>query len=151
KRPQLSDLRECVSGDTLVLLADGSRIPIRELVGQTPEVLAISPEQRVVKARAEKVWSVGRREVYELKLASGRTIRCTSRHRLLTGSGWRRVDEVAAGARVALTRSVPEPIDTMSWPEARLVLLGHLIGDGSYVVHQPLRYTTASEENSAAV
>jgi len=39
----------------------------------------------------------------------------------------------------------------MSWPEARLVLLGHLIGDGSYVVHQPLRYTTASEENSAAV
>ncbi len=32
-----------------------------------------------------------------------------------------------------------------------MVLLGHLVGDGSYVKHQPLRYTTASEENSAAV
>jgi replicative DNA helicase len=32
-----------------------------------------------------------------------------------------------------------------------LILLGHLVGDGSYLTHQPLRYTTASEENSAAV
>ena len=31
------------------------------------------------------------------------------------------------------------------------MLLGHLVGDGSYLTHQPLRYTTASEENSAAV
>jgi replicative DNA helicase len=37
------------------------------------------------------------------------------------------------------------------WPEARLALLGHLVGDGSYLVHQPLRYTTASEENSRIV
>jgi replicative DNA helicase len=151
KRPQLSDLRECVTGDTLVLLADGRRAPIRELVGQEPDVLAVSTEHRVVKARAEKVWSVGQREVYELKLASGRVIRCTSRHRLLTGGGWQRVGELSPGARVALARSVPEPAHPDRWPEARLVLLGHLIGDGSYVVHQPLRYTTASEENSAAV
>ena len=34
-RPQLADLRECVTGDTLVLLADGSRVPIERLVGTT--------------------------------------------------------------------------------------------------------------------
>ena len=33
KKPILSDLRECVTGDTLVCLADGRRAPIRELVG----------------------------------------------------------------------------------------------------------------------
>src|SRR5207244_439607 len=43
KRPQLSDLRECVTGDTLVLLADGRRTPIRELVGQEPQVVAVAP------------------------------------------------------------------------------------------------------------
>jgi replicative DNA helicase len=32
-----------------------------------------------------------------------------------------------------------------------VALLGQLIGDGSYLVHQPMRYTTASEENSALV
>src|SRR5437588_4501032 len=31
KRPQLSDLRECVTGDTLVSLADGRRVPSRDL------------------------------------------------------------------------------------------------------------------------
>ena len=32
-----------------------------------------------------------------------------------------------------------------------MILLGHLVGDGSYPVHQPLRYTTIDEENSALV
>src|SRR5262249_35715945 len=41
KRPQLADLRECVTGETLVVLADGRRVPIRELVGLEPEVLAV--------------------------------------------------------------------------------------------------------------
>ena len=41
KRPVMSDLRECVTGDTLVLLADGGRVPIRDLVGTEPEVLGV--------------------------------------------------------------------------------------------------------------
>ena len=32
-----------------------------------------------------------------------------------------------------------------------MILLGHLVGDGSYLSHQPLRYTTASEANSTLV
>ena len=36
KKPVMSDLRECVTGDTLVVLADGRRVPIRELVGTKP-------------------------------------------------------------------------------------------------------------------
>ena len=151
KRPQLSDLRECVTGDTLVLLANGARVPVRDLVGQEPEVLAVSADHRIVRASADKVWSVGRREVFDLRLASGRTLRCTAKHRVLTGAGWQRLEHLAPGDRVALARSHPEPRTVDRWPEARLALLGHLIGDGSYLVHQPLRYTTASEENSAAV
>src|SRR4029079_7758283 len=33
KVPGMSDLRECVTGDTLVCLADGRRVPIQDLVG----------------------------------------------------------------------------------------------------------------------
>src|SRR5437773_2430705 len=39
--PKLSTLRECVTGDTIVCLTDGRRLPIRELVGTTPEVVAV--------------------------------------------------------------------------------------------------------------
>jgi len=151
KRPQLSDLRECVTGDTLVVLTDGRRLPIKELVGTQPEVLAISPSGRITQAFSDKVWSVGVRQVFKVRLASGRSIRTTGRHRLLGANGWRRVDELSKGDRIAVARSIPEPENIVEWPDARVALLGHLIGDGSYLSGQPMRYTTASEENSQLV
>jgi len=151
KRPQLSDLRECVPGETLVSLADGRRVPIRELVGTTQEVLAMSPEGRIVTASSDKVWSVGRRPVFRIRLASGRTIRATGRHRLYGANGWVRVEDLQEGDRLAIARRVPEPEDPIEWPADRVALLAHLIGDGSYLSNAPMRYTTASEENSRLV
>ncbi len=151
KRPQMSDLRECVTGDTLVVTAEGMRVPIRELVGSRPEVLAVDEEQKLTQARAEIVWSKGVKPVHRVSLASGRILRVTAEHRLLAGRGWRRVRELTAGDRIALVRRLPEPATPVTWPEHELVLLGHLTGDGSYLRGQPMRYTTASEENSRAV
>ena len=100
KKPILSDLRECVTGDTLVLLADGRRAPISELVGTTPEVVAVDEHQQVVRAHSDAVWRVGRRDVLRLRLASGRTLRATADHRVLSGRGWVRMSELAPDERV---------------------------------------------------
>ena len=151
KKPVMSDLRECVTGDTLVCLTSGERTPIRDLVGQAPEVWALDERQRLVAARAELVWSVGRRPVQTLHLASGRRLRATREHRLLSGSGWKTMGELGVGDRIALSRRMPPAAHSERWPEHQLVLLGHMVGDGSYVSHQPMRYTSASEENLAAV
>ncbi len=151
KKPILSDLRECVTGETPVLLADGRRVPIAELAGTTPVVLALDDRHRVVGARSDAVWRVGRRPVMRISLASGRALRATADHRVLAGPGWRRLSALQHGDRVALARHLPEPIAPEHWPEDRVILLGQLIGDGSYLSHQPMRYTTASEENSTAV
>src|SRR5213592_1560855 len=148
---QLSDLRECVTGDTLVVLGDGRRVPIRDLVGTAPEVLAMSPAGKIVMAKSERIWRVVVRPVFLARLASGRTIRATEQHRLFSGRGWMTVSRLAVGDRLAIARRLPEPVVPDHWPDCRLVLLGHLIGDGSYLSGQPLRYTTASEENSAIV
>ena len=151
KRPIMSDLRECVTGDTLVTLADGSRKPIQSLVGQQPEVVSIDDRGALTTARSDLVWEVGKRSVFRINLASGRSIRCTAEHQLRTLWGWRRVEDIRFGDRLAVARHLPEPSPGVSWPEQALILLGHLVGDGSYVKCQPLRYTTASEENSEAV
>jgi replicative DNA helicase len=151
KKPVMSDLRECVTGDTLVCLTDGRRVPIVDLVGSEPEVWAIDEQQRLTRARSDKVWKVGRRSVFKVQLASGRSIRATAEHRLLAGAGWTTVGALKIGDRLALARRIPEAVQPQSWPDYWLALLAHLVGDGSYPVHQPLRYTTASEENSAAV
>ncbi|HEX7374890.1 MAG TPA: replicative DNA helicase, partial [Steroidobacteraceae bacterium] len=151
KKPVMSDLRECVTGDTLVVLADGRRVPIRELVGTRPRVLAVDEQQRIVPADADLVWSVGVKPIKRLVLASGRTLRATGQHRVLTGEGWMTIDEMSVGDRVAVSRHLPVKSTATYWSDDELILLGHLVGDGSYLKHQPLRYTTASEENSLAV
>jgi replicative DNA helicase len=149
--PRLSDLRECVTGDTLVCLADGRRVEIRSLVGSAPEVLATTPAGKIVPAKSERVWRVGRRAVFTVTTASGRRIQATATHRLYSGEGWRTIGQLAPGDRLALARRLPEPILPDSWPDRHVALLGQLIGDGSYLRGQPLRYTTSSEANSAIV
>jgi replicative DNA helicase len=151
KRPQLSDLRECVTGDTLVILANGRRTPIRELEGQTPRVLAMTPEGRIEAADSDRVWRVGTRPVFDVGLKSGRRIRATGKHRVFGAHGWRRIADLRPGDRLAIARRLPTPDTSERWPDDRVALLGHLIGDGSYLSGQPMRYATASEENSALV
>ncbi|MGX9726427.1 MAG: replicative DNA helicase [Candidatus Electronema sp. VV] len=151
KRPMMSDLRECVTGDTLVMLADGSRISVQELVGQTPSILSVNSAGRIECAFADLVWSVGSKETMRIQLASGRSLRCTKEHRLRGLYDWKQAAELRPGDRIALARRLPEPAQTVSWAEHEIILLAHLVGDGSYVKHQPLSYTTASEENSQAV
>ena len=151
KKPVMSDLRECVTGETLVCLADGRRVPIRELVGQTPEVWAMSADQKIIKAQSDRVWSKGVRQVFRMALASGRSLRATSNHKVFTGDGWKCVGEIGPGARVAMARRFPSIANPVVWSDAEISLLGHLVGDGSYLRNRPLRYTTGSEANSRLV
>jgi len=111
KRPVMSDLRECVTGDTLVNLTDGRRVPIRELVGTMPEVLAIGADRRLTSARSDLVWSKGVKQILQVSLASGRAIRATSEHRLLAHDGWRKISDLHTGDRLAIARSISEPSD----------------------------------------
>jgi replicative DNA helicase len=57
--PRLADLRECVTGDTLVMLATAAGSGITELVGTEPRVLAMSNGGRVVEAKSDKVLARG--------------------------------------------------------------------------------------------
>ena len=101
-KPVLSDLRECVTGDTLVCLADGRRVPVRDLVGTEPDVLAVTTDGRLTEARSDCVWSVGVKPVFELRTASGRRLRATAEHRVLGGDGWVTIGQLGKDDRVAL-------------------------------------------------
>ncbi|TVS10536.1 MAG: replicative DNA helicase [Gammaproteobacteria bacterium] len=151
KRPQMADLRECVTGDTRVLLADGTPVPIAALAEGAACVWSMDDAGCVRKSVATQVWEVGRRPVVRVSLASGRVIRCTPDHRLRALWDWKPAGELRPGDRIALARRLPEPESPAQWSEHEVVLLAHLVGDGSYVKGQPLRYTTANEDNSRVV
>jgi replicative DNA helicase len=145
-RPQLSDLREsgCLTGDTPVYLPDlGVYRPIAQLVGQVGfRVLALNTNTwELERCRVENAFSTGNKPVFRLTTQLGRCVRATANHKFLTINGWRRLDELRHGDRVAIPRRLSGPTaQTMSDDE--LALLGHLIGDGCTLPRHAQQYTT---------
>ena len=149
-RPLLSDLRDsgCLSGDTLITLADsGERVPIQELVGTSGfNVWALNQDTyRVERSTVSNVFSTGVKPVFEMTTRLGRRIRATANHRFLTINGWRRLDELAPGERIALPRTLRSP-RKQDMGSAELGLLGHLIGDGCTLAGHAVQYTTRERD-----
>ncbi|SNS79959.1 replicative DNA helicase [Geodermatophilus saharensis] len=157
KKPMLSDLREsgCLPAGTRVLRADtGAETTMGELftAGATDvPVWALDDNLRYVRRHLTHVFSTGRKPVLALTTASGKTVRATANHPFLTYDGFRPLGELVPGDRIAVPRHVPAPDRMTVWEDERVVLLAHLIGDGSFVRRQPLRYASIDEENLRAV
>ena len=73
-------------------------------------------------------------------------MRATTRHQLLTGRGWKSLADVLPGERIAVVHRIPEPAFPEVWPDARVALLGHLIGDGCTLPRHAIQYTTCEPE-----
>ena len=119
KRPILSDLREsgCLTGDTRVYLPDeGVDRPIRELVGQSGfRVLGVDTRTWRLEPRSVlNAFATGRKPVHRLVMGLGQTIRATGNHKFLAFDGWRRLDDMAPGMRIAVPRRLERPVEQMS-------------------------------------
>jgi replicative DNA helicase len=157
KRPQMSDLREsgCLTAETRVLRADtGAEVSLADLLvtGETDvPVWSLNESLRYVRRHLTRVFSTGIRPVFRLTLASGKTVRATENHPFLTYAGWRALGELRTGDRLAVPRHVPAPDEFNPWEDEQVILLAHMLGDGSMLPRQPLRYASVDEENLAAV
>jgi replicative DNA helicase len=156
KKPMLSDLREsgCLTANTRILRADtGAEVTFGELMrtGERPLVWSLDERKRMVARPMTNVFPSGHKEVFKLRLASGREVEATANHPFMTLDGWTALEELKVGDRVAVPRRVPEPVDTKRMDDSEVILLAHMIGDGSCVKNQPIRYASIDEVNLAAV
>jgi replicative DNA helicase len=157
KKPQMSDLREsgCLPASTRIMRADtGAEVTLGELFesgARDVPVWSLNERLQFVPRTMTHVFSNGVKEVFRLKLASGREIEATANHPFLTYDGWKPLGELAAGDRLAIARHVPPPMDITPADPDEVVLLAHLIGDGSFVRRQPIRYASIDEANLTAV
>jgi replicative DNA helicase len=149
KVPILADLREsgCLTGDTLVQLADGQRVAIRQLAnrGLPVTVMALNETTwKIEPVKARKAWLTGTKPVFRIRTRLGREIRATANHKFRTLDDWKRLDQLKPGEHIALPRSwenLPSAVETMSGAEA--ALLGHLLGDGCTLPRHAVQYTTS--------
>ena len=157
KKPMLSDLREsgCLPAETRILRADtGAEVTIGELFESGERdvpVWSLDDNLRYVRRHLTHAFATGRKQVFHLTTASGKTVRATANHPFLTYDGFRPLGELAPGDRIAVPRHVPAPDRMNVWEDDKVVLLAHLIGDGSFVKRQPLRYASIDEANLRAV
>jgi replicative DNA helicase len=97
------------------------------------------------------VFPSGHKEVFKMRLASGREVEATANHPFMTFDGWTPLGELKVGDRLAVPRRVPEPVNTERMDDSEVILFAHMIGDGSCVKRQPIRYASIDEQNLAAV
>ena len=119
--------------------------------GERPLVWSLDEQKRMVARPMTNVFPSGHREVFRLLLASGREVEATGNHPFMTIDGWTPLEQLKVGDRIAVPRRVPEPIDTQRMADSEVILLAHMIGDGSCVRNQPIRYASIDEANLAAV
>jgi replicative DNA helicase len=162
-RPRLSDLREsgCLAGDSLVTLVDGSRVPIRDLVGRSGlRVWTLDEESlKLQPAEVSNAFCTGRKPVYRLQTRRGRSIRATANHRFRGFEGWQRLDELSPGQHLALpctseARSASEEPEHLGW--ARPLTQNRADADRSEPrplgsgLRSPFPYGRGSDETAAA-
>ncbi|HET7734915.1 MAG TPA: replicative DNA helicase [Nocardioidaceae bacterium] len=157
KRPMLSDLREsgCLTAETRLMRADNNaEITLGQLMESEVRdipVWALDDRLKLVPRTLVKAFPSGVKDVWEVTLASGRKVTATANHPFLTYDGWVPLAELTEGARVAALRHVPPPLEIEERDDHEVALLAHLIGDGSFVKRQPIRYASQDEACLATV
>jgi replicative DNA helicase len=137
KRPMLSDLREsgCLTAGTRILRADtGAEVQLGDLVeaGQYGfPVWSLDDRLKLAPRSLSRAFPTGVREVFKVRLTSGRAVEATANHPFLTYDGWRALGDLKAGAKVAVPRHVPAPLSERELPEAEIVMAAGLTADGS--------------------
>src|SRR3989338_1255347 len=92
---------KCLHEDTLITLADGSQIPIKELENNKEKVLSLNNKLKIEEAEKTEFFSREVEELLRIKLRSGKEIKLTPEHPLFTIKGWITAQELKIGNRIA--------------------------------------------------
>ncbi len=134
---------KCLGGGSLVFdPTTGERTRIDSLVdrieaGEEAHVASLGPDFLIHTARVAAARRNGVQETFRLTTRLGRRLEATANHPVLTLNGWRQLDELAPGARIAVPRRMPVRRPDAVMPDHEVVLLAALIADGNLTQTTP--------------
>lgn len=127
---------KCVAGDATVFdHATGRVRTVREMFESValPIVTALDREgetHKLVQAQTSHLVENGVRDVYELTLASGRSLGASNNHKVFTPKGWQQLDVLSVGDWVAVP-SIMRAEPPRAFTDSEVKAVGYLIGDGA--------------------
>ena len=133
---------KCLHGATLVTLADGSRLPIAELVGRRFSVATVDEALRSTCRPIAACFPSGRKAMFRLTTRLGHFVVASADHPLYTFAGWKRLADLRVGDRVAAARRIAI-LGDVPLPESEVRYLALMLADGSCSNPDGLHYDKA--------
>lgn len=102
---------KCVTGDTYVYHgSNGERVRVKDLysrkIKETGVVWGLDGDDRLCGQEVKSVHENGVKQIWEIKLRSGRRLRVTGNHPVRTFGGWQEAAKLAIGERVAVAKKM---------------------------------------------
>ena len=119
---------KCLHGDALITLADGSQIPIKELENNKEKVVSLNEKLKIEQSEKSDFFSRQVNKLLKIKLRSGKEIKLTLEHPLLTIKGWEEAQKLGIGSRIATPRKTF--FGNKEMPENQIKLLAYLLAEG---------------------
>ncbi len=138
---------KCLTGDTKIVdAATGAYLPIKEFAGG--QTASYSEEKGIIKTAATAVIPQGVKPIYQVTTKKGAVIQATSNHPFLTETGWKPLEELTSGVKIATPKSIPIfGNGDLTIDEA--TLLGLMISEGQ--CHTPGNSPTFTSEDEVLV
>ncbi len=134
---------KCLHEDTLITLADGSELPIKELENNHEDIISLNSQLKMEKNSKSDFFSRKVDKLLKVKLRSGKEIKLTPEHPLLTIKGWEEAQKLNIGGRIATPRVIPA-FGSKEMSENEVKLLAYLIAEGH--TKQIVLFTNSDEK-----
>jgi replicative DNA helicase len=125
---------KCVAWDTPMVDPATGEVRTAEawylagMAGEQVRCTTLDDAGHLVETTFGGFYSDGVKPLFRVTTRSGRTIRITAEHPLLTGRGWQPLADIAVGTRIAVPRELPV-FGTQHLPDAEVDLLADLARD----------------------
>jgi uncharacterized protein len=120
---------KCLEENTLITLENGKVIPIKELENNKDNILALNSNLKISPSIKNKFYKRVVKELLYIKLRSGKEIKLTPEHPLLTILGWKDAKELGEGDRIATPR-ILSSFGNKELSEHKIKILAYLIAEG---------------------
>ena len=128
---------KCTSADTEILLADGSVKTIKEIYqNRKARLLTLQSNFKFALTEASDFIDDGVKPVFRVETRLGRQIETTITHPFLTISGWKKLEHLRVGDKIAVPR-ILNIFGNNEWRECEIKILGYLLGDGCLTKTSP--------------
>jgi uncharacterized protein len=135
---------KCVTGDTEILLDDGTLCKIEDLKNQNSKIIALSDNYKLNSTNFDEFFKRTVEKIIVVKTSTGREIKLTPEHPLLTIGGWKPAGELKKGSRIAVPRKIGF-FGNEFLSESKTKLLAYLIAEG-HTINKAVWFTNFDKQ-----